>query len=319
MPTPRVIAIHAPVSRELMQAIEREAAGATVLGRAELKREPERLREVEVLFTHHLKPERLREAEQLRWVQTLGAGVEWLLGPEVVARGLTITNASGVHAEPIAEHVFGLILALGRRLPQVLAQQRDRRWDNAPFLQLPTLAGSTLAILGVGAIGRHIAAIGAAFGMHVIGTRRGAEPVPHVERVYPPAQLREVLERAHYVVNALPLTAATDGVLGAAELAVMRRDAILINIGRGGTVRTDDLVAALREGRIGGAGLDVTDPEPLPADHPLWTLDNVIVTPHYSGGRPDYVERVTAIFLENLRRYRAGEPLTNVVDLAAGY
>lgn len=320
MPRPEVIAVNAPLSRELLATIEQAAPDAVLIPPAELKRDAAAIQRAEVLFTHSIRPDRLREAGKLRWIQTAGAGVEWLLVPEVVARELTITNASGVHAEPIAEHVFGLMLALARRLPQVLAQQRERRWDGAPFLQgVPTLAGSTLAILGIGAIGKHIAAVAAAFGMRVIGTRRSAAPVPHVERVYRPEELPEVLEQAHFVVDALPLTAATRGVIGAPEFERMRRDAVLVNIGRGGTVRTDDLVAALREARIAGAGLDVTDPEPLPAEHPLWTLDNVIITPHFSGGRPGYMERVTEIFVENLRRYRAGEPLTNVVNLREGY
>ena len=320
MPTPEVIAVGAPLSAELLQAIRQTAPNATLLGPAELKQDREAIRRAEVLYTHHVRPERLRDAGKLRWIQTLGAGVEWLLVPEIVSRDLLVTNASGVHAEPIAEHVFGLILALARRLPQVLAQQREHRWDSAPFREgVPTLSGSTLAILGIGAIGGHIAAVGSAFGMRVIGTRRSGESVPHVERVYRSDQLREVLAQAHYVVNALPLTAATRHAIGAAELGAMRPDAVLINIGRGGTIDTDALVVALRERRIAGAGLDVTDPEPLPSDHPLWSLDNAIVTPHFSGGRPGYVERVTDIFLENLRRYQAGEPLTNVVDLKAGY
>ncbi len=321
MPRPEILAIHAPVTPELLQRIANEAEGCTVLGPTELKEDRELLQRADVLFTQAINPERLRAASQLRWIQTAGAGVEWLLVPDLVARtDLTITNASGVHAEPIAEHVFALMLAFSRRLPEVLALQREQRWDPATFLRgTPTLAGATLGILGVGAIGLHIAAIGAAFGMRVVGMRRGGEPAPHVERMYRPEALNALLGEAHYVVNALPLTAATRGLIGAAELAAMRRDAVIINIGRGGTIQTDALVTALREETIRGAGLDVTDPEPLPADHPLWSLPNAIITPHYSGGRPGYFDRVTDIFLDNLRRYRNGEPMRNVVDLRAGY
>lgn len=321
MPRPRTILVQAPLSEAQLARVKNAAGDATVLGPAQVKDDPSAWREGDVLFTHHFKPERLREASKLRWIQTLGAGVEWLLGPGVSERtDLTITNASGVHAEPIAEHVFALMLALTRRLPEVLAYQREARWETAKFITgIPTLSGATLGILGVGAIGRHIAKIGEAFGMRVIGMRRGGQPVPHVARVYTPEQLHELLAEAHYVVNALPLTNDTRGLIGAAELSAMRRDAVLINIGRGGSVRTDALVAALNEHRIGGAGLDVTDPEPLPSDHPLWKCDNVIITPHFSGGRPDYVDQVTAIFLRNLAKYIADEPLENVVDPKVGY
>jgi D-2-hydroxyacid dehydrogenase (NADP+) len=321
MPNPDVIAIHVPLEAALLARITREAEGAQVLGPAELKADRTLLNQAEVLFTHAINPERLREAGKLRWIQTAGAGVEWLLTPEILARqGLTITNASGVHGEQIAEHVFALMLALARRLPLALAQQREQRWDSAPFLrEVPLLAGATLGILGVGAIGARVAELGAAFRMRVIGLRRGSEPVPHVERMYGPDSLHALLREAHYVVNALPLTAATRGLIGPAELQNMRRDAVLINIGRGGTVQTDALLAALQAGTIAGAGLDVTDPEPLPAEHPLWRSERVIITPHFSGGRPGYLEHVADIFLDNLRRYRAGEALRNVVDRAAGY
>jgi D-2-hydroxyacid dehydrogenase (NADP+) len=321
MPRPETILVRAPISPELLEKIVQQAHGARVFGPAEHKERKDAWRDAEVVFTHHLQPERLSEAPKLRWIQTMGAGVEWLLTPEVVARSeLVITNASGVHADPIAEHVFSLMLALARRLPEVLALQRESRWDTSRFLQdVPTLAGATLGILGVGAIGLRIAAIGAAFGMRVIGMRRGAEPAAHVERMYAPSQLQTLLSESHYVVDALPLTPATRGLLGPAEFAAMRSDAVLINIGRGGSVQTDALVEALRARRIAGAGLDVTDPEPLPPEHPLWKMENVIITPHYSGGRPGYTEHVTNIFLENLRRYIAGEALTNLVDKRAGY
>ena len=321
MSRPATILIQLDLPDSLIAEIRRAAPGARLITRAEAKQEPELWRTVEVMLTHKFKLERLNDAPALRWIQTQGAGVEWLLTPEVRARKeLTVTNASGVHAEPIAEHVFGLMLALSRRLPEVLALQRERRWDTAPFLKdVPTLAGATLGILGVGAIGLHVAQLGAAFGMRVLGLRRGGEPAPHVERMFGPSELHALLRESHYVVNALPATDATRGLIGPAELAAMRADAILINIGRGTTVQTDALVSALRERRIRGAGLDVTDPEPLPSEHPLWTVPNVIITPHFSGGRPDYYQRAVAIFTDNLRRYAAGEALRNVVDVHEGY
>jgi len=321
MPKPSTILINAEFSDQLLSRIRQAAPQAEVVSQKELQQRPEVWPRAEVLVTHLVSPERLAEAKQLRWIQTLGAGVEWLLTPEIVGReALVITNASGVHPDQIAEHVFMLILALTRRLPQVLEQQRQQRWDAAPFRQhIPTLAGSTLGILGVGAIGLRIAQLGAAFGMRVLGSRRGAEPVPYVERIYAPDELHALLRESQYIVNALPLTAATRGLLGPKEFAVLRKGAVLINIGRGGSVQTDALVQALTAGQLAGAGLDVTDPEPLPADHPLWHLPNVIITPHYSGGRPDYSDLVTQLFIENLQRYAQGQPLQNVVDVHAGY
>jgi phosphoglycerate dehydrogenase-like enzyme len=321
MSRPATILVQLDLPDSLLSEIRRAAPAARLITRTEIKQQPQAWRTVEVMLTHKFKLERLNDAPALRWIQTQGAGVEWLLTAEVRARGdLIITNASGVHADPIAEHVFGLMLALTRRLPEVLALQREQRWDAAPFLKdVPTLAGATLGILGVGAIGLHVAQLAAAFGMRVLGMRRSGEPAPNVERMYEPSELHALLRESHYVVNALPATDATRGLIGAAELAAMRSDAILVNIGRGTTVQTDALVSALRERRIRGAGLDVTDPEPLPPEHPLWKLPNVIITPHFSGGRPDYHERAVAIFTDNLRRYAAGEALRNVVDVHEGY
>lgn len=321
MSRPATILVNIDLPDSLLAEIRRAAPDARLITRAQAKEQPDVWRTVEVMITHKFRLERLNDAPALRWIQTQGAGVEWLLTPEVRKRSdLIITNASGVHAEPIAEHVFGLMLALTRRLPEVLALQQEQRWDTAPFLKgVPTLAGATLAILGVGAIGLRVAQLAAAFGMRVLGMRRGGEPAPNVEHMFEPNELHALLREAQYVVNALPATDATRGMIGPAELAAMRSDAILINIGRGTTVQTDALVSALRERRIRGAGLDVTDPEPLPPEHPLWNLPNVIITPHFSGGRPDYSQRAVAIFTDNLRRYAAGKALHNVVDVREGY
>lgn len=321
MPNPSTIVVNAEFPDALVERIRQAAPHATVLSPSQLAKQPEAWRDVEVLLTHHVSPERLAGASKLRWIQTIGAGVEWLLTPEIIARkDLLISNASGVHPGQIAEHSFMLMLALTRRLPRVLLQQREQRWDAEPFRQsIPTLAGATLGILGVGAIGSRLAELGAAFGMRVLGLRRNPQPAPHVERMYGPDELHQLLSECRYVVNALPLTAATRGLIGSEALAVLPRGAVLINIGRGPTFDSEALVEALQNERLGGAGLDVTDPEPLPAQHPLWRFENVIITPHYSGGRPGYMDSVTDIFLENLRRFGAGEPLQNVVDVNAGY
>jgi D-2-hydroxyacid dehydrogenase (NADP+) len=284
----------------------------------QLRERPERLAEVEVAYG--LGRDRLAGATGLRWLQTAGAGVNSLLTPELRESELVVTNASGIHAEPIAEHMFGMLLVLTRRLATAREQQQARRWRGYDFnANVELLAGKTLGVLGVGAIGGQAAKIGRAFGMRVIGFRRSGEPHPHVDRMYAPEERLEFFRESDVIMNSLPLTEKTRRAVSWEELAAMKPEAVLINTGRGATVHTAALTAALREGRIRAALLDVTDPEPLPGDHPLWTMENVFITPHYSGSHPGYTRRADRIFLENLRRYMAGEPLINVVDKREGY
>jgi phosphoglycerate dehydrogenase-like enzyme len=292
-----------------------------VVAEHEFRARPAWLDEADVLYTRHMAPERVAAAQRLRWVQTFGAGVEWLLTPNLRRREeLVVTNSSGIHAQPIAEHVFGLVLMFARQLHRAVRQQAARKWDGATLQAgVSSLHGATLGIVGLGAIGRRIATIAGAFGMRVTALKRTAESAPGVERVFGPGQLVPFLKEAEYIVNTLPLTPQTKGYFGPQEFAAMRSDAVFINIGRGPTVRSDALLQALHSGGIAGAALDVTDPEPLPADHPLWAMDNVILTPHYAGAHPGYVQRASAIFLENLARFVAGAELTNVVDKQAGY
>jgi len=293
----------------------------TVVTATELAERPELLADAEILYTHHISPERVARASRLRWIQTIGAGVEWLLTPEVRRReDLIVTNTSGIHAQPIAEHVFGFVLMFAHQLHRSLRQQVARKWDSSVLRnEVTTLSSSTLGVLGLGAIGRRVAEIGAAFGMRVIALKRSPASAAGVDRVFSPNQLVTFLKEAEYVINTLPLTDQTRGLFGPREFAAMRSDAVFINIGRGGTVQSDALVEALRSGSIRGAALDVTDPEPLPAEHPLWSLENAIITPHYSGAHPGYMQRASAIFLENLVAYLAKKPLSNLVDKHAGY
>jgi phosphoglycerate dehydrogenase-like enzyme len=303
----------------LVDEVRAAAPGAVVLTSADLQADPAAIDGVEIVFGG-LKREQWEQAAELRWVQTMGAGVNGLLTPELVARDVTVTNASGIHAEPITEQMFGLLLMHTRRLAAAWDQQRERVWNSRRLSErLLMLAGKTLGVLGVGAIGRQSARVGEAFGMHVVGLRRTGEPCPHVARMYTPEQRLAFFSECDVVMNSLPLTEKTRRFMGAAEFAALRPGAIVINTGRGGTIDTEALIESLRSGRLGAALLDVTDPEPLPADHPLWSMENVIITPHYAGGHPGYDERAAAIFLDNLRRYVAGEPLRNVVDKREGY
>lgn len=263
----------------------------------------------------------LLRAPNLRWYQQWGAGADWLIKtPEALHQDWTLVNASGVHAIPISEHILALLLAFARALPSAFAMQQQHAWKKAPRAELFELAGKTLLLIGVGAIGERTAQVAAALGMRVLGVRRSPQqPVAAIEAMFSQAQLMEALPQADFVVLTVPLTRQTRGMIGEPQLRAMKRSAYLINIGRGGTVQTDALVEALREGRIAGAGLDVVDPEPLPPDSPLWQMENVILTGHYSGLTPHYFERAFSIFLDNLRRYRDGQPLRNVVDKEAGY
>jgi phosphoglycerate dehydrogenase-like enzyme len=263
----------------------------------------------------------LLRAPNLAWYQQWGAGADWLLKtPEAADKPWTLVNASGVHAIPITEHIFAFLLAFARDINGAFRMQQQRQWKKAARAELFELANKTLLLVGVGAIGERTAQVAAALGMRVWGVRRDASlPVEGVEAMYAPERLRELLPQADFVVLTIPLTHETQGLFGEAELRAMKKSAFLVNIGRGGTVQTPALVRALQEGWIAGAGLDVVDPEPLPPDSPLWDMENVILTGHYAGLTPQYFERAFAIFWDNLQRYRAGQPLRNIVDKRLGY
>jgi len=269
----------------------------------------------------HLDPQAALALPRLRWYQQWGAGAEWVLEhPEIRDRDLVVTNVSGVHAVPISEHVLAMMLALARRLPEAVRAQDRHQWVRGGWSQpIMELAGKTLLVVGLGAIGARLARLAAALDMQVIGVRRDPErPVPGVERVVGPDALDAVLPEADLIVLTVPLTPETRHLIGAAELALMKPSALIFNVGRGGTIDQQALVAALQAGQIAGAGLDVTDPEPLPADSALWDMDNVLITGHYSGSTPAYDERALEIFEENLGHYARGEPLRNRLDLRLG-
>lgn len=264
--------------------------------------------------------ELVARAPNLRWFQQWEAGIDWMpRRMPFAAAGLVVTTASGIHAVPIAEHVFAVLLAFGRMLPTSFRAQERHEWLDRERGRYFELAGETLLVVGAGAIGSRIGALGAAFGMRVLGIRRGDGAPPGFELVTGPERLPELLPLAKAVVLVLPTTAATRGMIGERELRQMRSDAYLINVGRGATVDEDALVRALDEGWIAGAGLDVFAEEPLPASSPLWALENVIVTSHYAGSTPRYNQRAMELFLDNLERLVTGRPLRNVADPARGY
>jgi phosphoglycerate dehydrogenase-like enzyme len=278
------------------------------------------LPEVEIA-AGHMTPALLGRMLNLRWYQQWGAGADWLMRhPEIAASDFIITNASGVHAIQISEHILALLLAFARRFPQSMRAQLRGEWQREERQDIFELAGKTMLLIGVGAIGERTARLAAALDVRVIGVRRDpAAPAPGIERMVAPERLAEVLPEADFVVLTVPLTYATRHMIGEQELRLMKPTAYIVNIGRGGTIDEAALIRALAEGWIAGAGLDVFEKEPLPPDSPLWGMENVIITAHYAGATPHYNERALAIFLDNLRRYQAGEPLRNVVDKRLGY
>jgi phosphoglycerate dehydrogenase-like enzyme len=261
----------------------------------------------------------LVEAPNLRWYQRWYAGVEDVVASaHLRERGITVTNASGVHAEPMAEQVFAMLLALARGLPRSMRNQAAHQWPAQSSHTVWELSGKTMLVVGLGAIGSRIAEIAGGFDMTVIGIRRS--PMPEAPfRVVGLDELTDVLPESDIVVCVLPLTDATRHVFNADAFAAMKPGSVFVNIGRGGQVDQDALIAAIRSGHLGAAGLDVTDPEPLPDESPLWDMENVILTPHMGGITPVYGKRVWTIVFENLRRFHAGETLLNVVDFEAGY
>lgn len=269
--------------------------------------------------------ELLRRATRLRWIQSASAGVEGVVAiPGLVESPLVLTNAARIYAPPLVEHVFGLLLGLTRRLHVAVPLMGRRTWSDDtvafPPGQMPELRGKTLLVAGLGGIGTEVANLAHAMGMRVIATRNNKTPPTEiVEYVGGSAELATLAAEADVVVDCLPSTPATQNVFNAALFRVMKPTAYFINIGRGGTVDTEALTQALEDKRLGGAGLDVTMPEPLPAEHRLWLAPNVIITPHVGSSSDLERERTWLLFRENLRRFVTGEPLLSVVDKKAAY
>ncbi len=260
---------------------------------------------------------------RLRWVQHLYAGVERCLGiPGFAARGIVLTNMQKIAGPVMAEHVLAFMFGLARGLATWVPLQARGEWlqDAVPESRMWSLEGKTLLVAGLGGIGTEVARRAHALGMRVIATRNTAQEKPaFVSEQGLSGDLISFVARADVIVNALPLTPATKGLFDRKIFDAAKRGALFINVGRGGTVVTADLIAALGDGRIGGAGLDVTDPEPLPADHPLWRAPNVIITPHVAAATDLGEEPRWLIARENLRRFAAGSRLLSEVDLQKGY
>jgi phosphoglycerate dehydrogenase-like enzyme len=292
--------------------------------------------EVEILCAF-VTPFDLALAPNLRWVQTYLAGVDRLRDTPLWRSEIAITGASGVHSVQIGEYVLNTLLNLTHHFPAMHRLQIEGRWperrDTYRFAATE-LRGRTLGILGYGAIGREVARLTTALGMRILAMKRASSPARFddwttpgtgdpdgslPERFYDPAELHTMLPQCDMLVLSLPLTGQTHHIIGQAELALLPDHALVVNIGRGPLIDHEALVMALQAGKIGGAALDVTEPEPLPATSPLWQMENVLLTPHISGLSQRYDDRLVELFCANLRRYLAGEPLYNFVDRDQGY
>jgi phosphoglycerate dehydrogenase-like enzyme len=278
----------------------------------------------DIAFASELRARHFAAARRLRWVHSPAAGVGGMLLPEVVSSPIVITNSRGMSSDTIAEHVLALALALLRKFPWLSRGQAERRWVQDEAMGPPPqrlVRDAHVLIVGMGGIGATTARLFAKLGATVTGIRRATDrPRPTgVSAIEPPERLHDLLPAADVVVIAAPQTRATWGLIGRRELALMRRDAVLINVSRGKLVDEAALAEALAAGTIGGAGLDVFEQEPLDAASPLWALPNVIITPHVAGWRPDHWDAATTLFANNLRRFDAGLPLVNVVDKRGGY
>jgi len=279
---------------------------------------PDALRDADILIVSWRLPAgSVASTSSLKWIHSIGAGVDGILTPDVLESKAIITSSSGIHREPISEHVLAFMLSFVRSFHIFARQQMRKEWKR---YELQELAGKTLGIIGLGEIGSEIAIKAKALGMRVIAVKRTSGEKPtSVDQLWMQDRLKDLLGDSDFVVLSLPLTPETRGFIGEPELRAMKKSAYLINISRGKIVHEAKLIQAIREGWIAGAGLDVFEEEPLPEKSELWQMPNVIITPHVAGSNPQYTARAMAIFEENLQRFLNGKPLTNLVDKKLGY
>jgi D-2-hydroxyacid dehydrogenase (NADP+) len=277
---------------------------------------PEQLAEAEAVMTYGVPAGTLDAMPRLRWVQAMTAGVEaWLARPDL-RPALTLTCARGTHTESMPENILGALFYVSKPYAAAVESQKQRKWLSGAA---QPLSGKTLGILGLGAIGQEVARLAAALGMRVIGTKRRPQPMAHVAEVLPAGGTPRVLAESDFVLLLLPATPETDNFINAERLAMMKPTAWLLNFGRGHLIKDDDLIAAVTSKTIAGAVLDVFRKEPLPAEHPFWSTEGLIVLPHIGGPHPERDKFVARLFVDNLGRFLDGKPLREIVDPAAGY
>lgn len=272
------------------------------------------------VFFGWMTPGLLDNARKLRWVQSTNASQENHLFPGFVNSKVVVTSVAGIYNDVIADHVYGLILGLTRYIAGFARHQDCQRWAARSEYKVDYLSGKTLGVIGLGSIGGEVAKRGPAFGMRVVATRAHPEhPKPdYVDQVWGQEGLDDLLQQSDFVVNCTPETPSTKRMIGKRELALMKPNSYIFNIGRGSAIDLEVLTEALESGAIAGAGLDCFEIEPLPPGHPLWSMENVLITPHMAGAPTPNYRRVD-VFLENLSRYLEGRPLKNIVDKVAGH
>lgn len=339
---PSVVLITAPIEEDWLQRLRSLWPDLQFVSRAARRKETvsdELWREADILYMSFATALPTSEqAPRLRWVQLYSAGADAVsLHPLFQGSPVTFTTTSGIHAIPIAEYTFTMVLAWFHKLPNLLDLQKRGQWPQTterPALLMPKeLSEQTIGIVGYGSIGRQVARLASAFGMRILAMQRGTNhrdtgyqiaTVGDLEGILPdsyftPDQLHTMLTECDVVVITVPLTPATQGMFDEAAFQVMKPTAFLVNTARGEVCNESDLIRALEEKQIAGAALDVFQHEPLQSNSQLWHLPNVFITPHISGLTPRYSERAVALFAENLRRYLAHQPLFNVVDKTLGY
>ncbi len=309
-----------PLFRVERQVAEEQAGKPTEEQAKALKQLEQVMREADVLYTLRLPPNLDKRSPNLKWIQFMSAGVESVREAKNLPASIQVTNASGCHAIPIAEHVMGFMLMLVKESLRSLKNQEARKWERF----FPNeLAGKTLGIVGLGSIGSEVARLGKCFRMKVTATKRSATKrqanVEGVDEIYAANELKQLMADSDFVVVSVPFTAETTGLIKEPELRAMKKTAFFINIARGKVVDQPTLIKALKEGWIAGAGLDVADPEPLPPESELWSAPNLILTAHISGGTVGTGGRAAQLFSDNLKRFLADKELVNVVDRQRGY
>ncbi len=332
------------------ERIQTEFPNIEVVRLDDYKRVDREILDTDILMSWSITPEQVRAAKKLRWIHSPAAAVHRLMIPQLIESDITVTSARGVHGPVVAEHVMALVLALAKRLPSAMRYQAEKKWaQTLLWNERPRpreIAGATLGLVGVGSIGSEVARLASAMGMRVIAVRQnlttkdtkehegrqhlttgeteehgGKQKVPRLGLTssLEMTNIEAILSQADYVVLAAPVTPQTRGMINAQRLAAMKPDAYLINVARGALIDEPALLSALREGRIGGAALDVFEEEPLPAESPFWEMENVLITPHSAALTDRLWDRHFDLLSNNLRRFMAGEALLGVVDKTRGY
>jgi len=306
------------------EAIRKRWPEMRVLHLPNYDRLPEELPDTDIFVGYSLRADQLKDAKKLKWIHSTAAGVKQLMYPELRDSEILVTNPRGVFSMPMAEHTMGLLLALARNFPDSVRQQDRARWSQQEIWDKPPhlteLNGKVLLIVGYGSIGREVAKRAKGFDMRVWGvTRSGEGDRTHVEKIVSAAKLLDVLPDADYVLISAPETAETGHLIGAAQIARMKRGARLINVSRGSLLDEAALLRALESGALGGAALDVAHMEPLPAESALWKAPNLMITPHTSAVSDKLWERETALLVDLLERWFDGREMFNRVDFARGY